>query len=395
MDILLYPDSGSEFLQALRPCVLYGRNVNVLTTGRGTALSDVFRLLPNADLKDAAGRAATLPTLFERVTRYFDFVESSDGDLQMLRQEGILRSFQFEKLGRAIEAVAPQILAHHEALLGSPQKPTVSWSVFQDALRWLPPSLSDLLAIRGALIAAKEDKIEATKSLLEEEGTPLDYLEVLNLASTEAYFVLLHHLVRRTGWVPVTWMERAQHVLWEVRGVFETSPLATLTARRSEVEGALAIELLREKLPSGQDLPFESLLEMKLRSRSEVEAFQTAVAALATEVDLGQPVASLRLNVKDLIASRVRPAVVALRASLASSRRGVFAKVARSTHSSVGAVIAAASAIAAGAPADLAAPSALVGAIAGAYLDGVVERKNALGSNPWALLLTLDRQARP
>jgi hypothetical protein len=149
--------------------------------------------------------------------------------------------------------------------------------------------------------------------------------------------------------------------------------------------------VLERHLPSAEDLPIEDLLKIRETRDSELEAFRISLRELASCIDVTQEPNDLELQVRDLVASHVDPALRDLRAALNSSRLDILKKISRPWEGLPASVIPATIAYARGAPLELSAAVALIGKIASGLIEGSIERKQILRGSQWSILLQFEK----
>ena len=84
-DTLLFPDTGPDFLRALRTAVLYSKQVHVLT------MPDIRMAEVMTKAFDDSGKGSVdRHTVPKRLSEYFTFVLESHKDLSLLKNAGVL-----------------------------------------------------------------------------------------------------------------------------------------------------------------------------------------------------------------------------------------------------------------------------------------------------------------
>jgi hypothetical protein len=152
----------------------------------------------------------------------------------------------------------------------------------------------------------------------------------------------------------------------------------------------LLSQLLIQRIGVAADTPIERLLDFRERHRDELSSFRTEIEKLTSTVEEDLSPEALRQRVSDLYTNGVEPAIAKLKRALDGRRinwlgEGLL-KVAFLSAGSSSMLIAA----------GLAVPTAL---LAGAGLSLIVsgmrynvEKRESLSSNPYAYLLSLERE---
>jgi hypothetical protein len=139
------------------------------------------------------------------------------------------------------------------------------------------------------------------------------------------------------------------------------------------------------------DLPTEEILEIRRKRRPELERLQSSLAELATKVDPTGPHATIDLQIHDLVAGKVDPAVRDLDSALYSARMEALKKIGQSMESLAGAVIPLVMSVAVGAHTDVKGPASVLGGILGPLIGGEIERHRILNASQWSILLRLKK----
>jgi hypothetical protein len=193
-----------------------------------------------------------------------------------------------------------------------------------------------------------------------------------------------------SGCAAYSWSPVFQDALWTVRDLFLQLPASrelSPTVKRDCAGAMLAQTVMEQRLPLIHDLPLHVMLEIRRKRKDELESLRVALRALATEVDASQPLCEVQRAVRDLVASKVDPAVDEVRRSLRAMRLDALKKLGRSSASLAGASFCAAVTIASGAPLDLAALLTALGGALGAICESAIDRERLLRGSQWGILV--------
>ena len=390
--VLLFPDTGPDFLRSLAASALYADRVQILTMTTAATDEIVAEWTSGAtevaswpERSDPPSANAEIRAL-KRIASYLSFVHSAARSFRLLEDAGILLP------GPAVDfAVVDAPRAAADGHLGNVEWGKLPRSVFDEIDRGYdasPPCFADL------------DAVSVFIRIL--SGEPVDRPSDFDLWSRmyfTRYLTTLNVLAERSGAVPVTWDPRFARALAACRSLYvpddETGgprQPTDLARQRRVVEAALGRVVLERALPRVDDLPFEDILELRERRKPELVALRTAIGALATRVDVESSSSEkVELQMRDLIATEVDPAIHDLRAALFSSRANAIGRLAGSKEALAAAAVPTALALTAGAPISLAAAFAGASALAAPLLEATVERRKLLRASQWSVLLRLDR----
>jgi hypothetical protein len=369
-EILLYPDTGPEFLRALKLGVLYSKRVHVLTLLDDTLLESYLadeqpKQIPPSQPKLRAndfgphvpilGVGVPVPSTANAL-EYLRFVQENRADLSLLIGEGVLTS-DF-----------PQAFSFGGTFRADPK-------VLRALDRW-PPSYWDFL-----------------------QSLPLEAHQ--RAASFQGHLCFIASIAQQTGLGLATWSWDFQEVLWNaVSQLAEGGPISSeplplsseSASQRRLVETGLAQVVLERYVPRVDDLPITEILELKRKYAAELERFHEAVRQLATHVDLAQAPAQVKGQIQDLVAREVDPAVSDLYVTLGGARLDFFKKLLgkEPIAAGIGVVIAAVR----GSPFDIAAALGTAGAAATAAFETAIDRRKALTASHWSILFRLKKLQR-
>jgi hypothetical protein len=369
-DTLLFPDTGVDFLNALKTSILYSRQTYSYTN----VISPYGRDSEEAAQMDALmEQAKTLQFRHgpkRRFLEYATFVSEHNDDLKMLYSEGVLKYPGVEGHA-AFQKVAPanweRMREVAERLVNNSDDPAVA-PIFQ-AYECHIPCLMDFLGPEAGILS-------------DPEWMP-HWLFTLYLAS-------LSILAERIGVGLMSWSLPFQNAVWAARKLLLTDDASVLRiGERRSLEARLGTAALARYLPAADDLPFEEILEIRQRYAAELEGFRTGIRELVTQIDPTKPPADVDLALHDLVTSKIDPAIRNLQSALYSARLDVLKKVGQSWNSLAQATVPFVLSFAAGAPLSVSGIVALLGPIAGAAIEAEVERRKLLHASQWSILLKL------
>jgi hypothetical protein len=121
-----------------------------------------------------------------------------------------------------------------------------------------------------------------------------------------------------------------------------------------------------------------------------LQAFRAGVAELATQIDISASPDEIRLQVADVVSSRVSPAIRNLELSISAARIDALKRIGQSWESVAKATVPYLLSRMVGAPLDIQAVIAALGglaAIAGPLIAASLERKKLLRESQWSIIL--------
>ncbi len=372
-EILLYPDTGPEFLRALKMAVLYTRRVHVLTlldqelvesfAAQSSAQpleKSIERLAPPrlvvGQRVPVGGGGVPVPST-PKVSEYLSFIRQNLEDFSLLVSEGLLTS-DFPKafgFGGTFSADA---------------------NVRRVCERW-PPSYWDFL-----------------------QSLPLD--PPVRLASFQGHLCFVASIAQQLGVGLATWSLDFQTALWtSLAQLAEGGPISssqneqfiTDSDKLGHIETALAHTVLERYVMRVDDLPFEMIIELRRKCAPELDRFRHGIQQVAAEVDIDQAPEKMGLQLQDVVSRRIDPAVQALEAAMTSARLDLLKNLSRKDSGIVGGM-GFAIAVAAGAPFDIGAALGAVAATIPPLISMAVDREKALRASNWAILFRLNRLQR-
>jgi hypothetical protein len=384
--ILLFPDTGPQFMRALRTAALYSGEVHSLTVVDG----EVARAMLDAFGPARSDNQQSESIAEKRLRAYFNFIVSEESTLSLAADTGVLKPI----LRGGLDEVNAVRMEYTDRFLSRildirPKKKRIGTIKMVDQVSDLlgcdtPPTYGDLSWIGLALrvVNGREDGSMLLKNQ-----------EVVSKLLLCQYLVTVSAVAEVRGVCPSTWDSRWLDAMWTLRSLHVTDGRPEVGGRRREAEANMGNLILERHIPAVDDLPLEAVLEIRRERSSEVEAFQVGVAALAAKVDVSAPFVEAEREMLDLIVRKVDPALHDLSAAVASSRDRTLAKLGRPAHYGAS-LVSASIAFAAGAPLNVSAAVAAAGALVGTAIEGAVERKNLRRASQWGLLYRLDQLHR-
>ena len=195
-------------------------------------------------------------------------------------------------------------------------------------------------------------------------------------------------LAERSGIGLYSWSPSFQNALWRARELgISTKPAQTKYQGRASIHAQLGQTVLEKHLPVAQDLPFEELINIREKRRSELAAFRVGIGQLASQIDPTHPPEDIELEIHDLVLKKIDPAVQNLRSAMKASRLDALKNIGRSWDSLAKATIPAILSFAAGAPLEVSAAVGGLGGLLAPILEAEVERKKIQHASQWSILI--------
>jgi hypothetical protein len=397
-DIFLFPETGPDFVRALKTAVLYSDRVHIAT---------MAPFVPEQQLRDGMEHFPDLPDM-GRSREYFQFLCDAHSDLSLLAGEGVVVMPDYVNFFSSEAASAPAVVDASNSLvsgferLASQNDPLIK--PLRRAFDIWPPSLVDLMPILAVLAHPSGflDTMQISKSFgsIREVFYWAGWLTfvVTRSAPSEARIAFyagmlasLATIFESRGIAPITFSPVFQNAHWAAREAFALEPDLAVQDTRRTAQARLAQVAFERHLPMVDDLPTEEILEIRRKRRPELERLQSSLAELATKVDPTGPHATIDLQIHDLVAGKVDPAVRDLDSALYSARMEALKKIGQSMESLAGAVIPLVMSVAVGAHTDVKGPASVLGGILGPLIGGEIERHRILNASQWSILLRLKK----
>src|ERR1044071_567894 len=378
-DVLVFPDTGPDFIRAVRMASLYANRVASLTL-----------FLEHADavkLADAfSDTHPTHPIGYRRLQQYFAFLARDLREIDTLRREGVMFTLSLDHkdfdTGQRARKEAYRLIrqrfasdSDQDLTFPLPLRARIE-RAFSDA----PAAYSDLDLLGPAIYALERN-----------ENAPLLHdQELVCRLSFCAYLLMVTAFAEANGMTPMSWSRRCRDALWECRRHFDADD-AFVPQARQIAEARIAQAIMTRYLPAVDDLNVDQIVRIREHRKAELEQFRSAIGEIAVLIDITRPIGELDLQVRDLLASRVDPSLRALRSAIKSSRLDVLLKSGKSAFTAAAAAVPATIAYAAGASLDTNILLALVGASAGTAFSMMAEREKLLNASQWGFLIRLPK----
>lgn len=365
--------------------------------------------LPEQELRDGLKVFPDDPHL-RRCKEYFQFLCDAHTDLSLLSREGVVVMPDYVNFFSSEAANAPAVVNAEYSLVSGFERLTSQNDPLMKPLRrafdiW-PPSLLDLLPALAGL-ANPSGLPDLTMQIPKNIGS---IRETFFWAGFLAFFAAhsappeartalcagvlasLATSYESGGIAPITFSPVFQNAHWAAREAFALEPDLAVQEKRRTAQTRLAQIAFERHLPMADDLPTEEILEIRRKRRPELERLQVSLAELVTKVDPTGPPATIDLQIHDLVASRVDPAVQDLDSALYSARMEALKKIGQSMESMAGAVIPLVMSVALGAHTDVKGPASVLGGILCPLFGGEIERHRILNASQWSILLRLKKR---
>jgi len=366
-DILLFPDTGPEFLRALKTAVLYSEQVHVLTLCNASVLFHLLgKTLEDATLVELRAKVHGRERL-TRTAEYAQFVMGHWKELNLLVSEKVLVPLTAGAPASMRWDFSRQAEFEDQWQFGS--------APLLRAFQTFPPSYFDLL-----VLLCKPDLRDFA---LTGFGSSLPFI-------FPYYLLMLASVAESRGIALSSWSFDYQNAVWVARERF-TSDGARKYEKRKTIQASMGQVVLERHIPTAEDFSFEEILELRRKYVAELQALRVGLGDVVTHIDPTQPPEDIELQVHDVISSKIDPAVDDLRKAMASARWEARKKLGESLAK---ATIAVALAFAAGAPFNI---TAAIGALCGLAIplvEGEIERKKLLDASRWSILLRLEGTSR-
>jgi hypothetical protein len=398
-DVILFPDSGPEFLRTLKTAVLYADRVHTCRFELPISLEQLRELATKID--QGLQLQGVVPELVSSQVRrslaFLQFILETEEQIALLAATGILPRPRWPVVLEAVRKPSqspspfqydmPTIFAR---LTDDRDKVTIA---LKRGLLEYPPGILDLLPMVLVLLHAQRiigDEYVVGIAFFSEPPGRLFVLAVV-LAS-------LSISAETFGSVLLSDSPVFQAAIWAARDLLNVCPTGDAVADRKAITTRMGKVAVERNLPRADDLQLEQLLEIRTKYRPELEAFRSALAELATQIDPAQPLDKINLQIQDLVTTKVDPEIHTLRSALRIARINALKKMGPSLVSLAKRTVTATIAVAAGAPLDIVAAATLmsslgpIGSMATQVFEGEVERKKLRCASQWSVLLRLGKK---
>ena len=365
-DVLVFPDTGEDFVRTLRTAALCAGRVHCLTF---VAPRDKARRLGSI-LEEVRRRAGELAGHKEHaLSRFQDYAAflRDNPDLWAAKEAGVLQPLQESTIDAFLDSVKNGMTSFAESSVCERRWSPMARKLARAAYK-CPPSLFDL------------------EMLTLPEHSVLDFDLVLQALFLK-YLLGLIVLAETKALTLTSWSPEFRNVIWDCRrliGDSEFSPQG-----RSAYEARIAQVVFERRLSRVDDLPLEEVLRIRERRQEELEAFRIGVAVLAAKVDTTQSRELIDRQISDLVSTHIDPAVRKLRAAVAASRLDSLKRVFRRSWTAIAAkaTLPAILAYSVGKSIEFSAVVAALGAVALPFAEAEIDRRKLLSASEWSLLL--------
>ena len=424
---LIIPDTGPDFLQAIRLASLYSDQVHVFTlTNRdlATQLQMILRLteldIASAIINEVLGlkKQVEADRDVSRVTETMDSITPEDeylqfcidhsDDLTMLKEENILRSITDDVFSRFMKDRGASLTSNLKEVtkILDTAKNTIQESDPKKSLRQVkdmfaefeepPPCVSSLMELVFHL--AIEFGHERG-SISEDLGDLLSNDdEVIPLTAFAAYLLTASYISICSNLTTMTWDRRYEGAMFRCHEVIRRGMpnINHELARRATISHQLGKLVLEEEVPNVSDLPFDEILDIRRRRGPELEAFRAGLRQLAADIDPTLSPKSMQLAVDEKIATVVKPAVRALKIGVSELQLDAYKRLFPSAREIEAAVIPAVLSLSMNPVPE---STAMLGTVAVAarklyeFIFGqAVDKKKLLEASPWSILYRIQQK---
>ncbi|PWT99843.1 MAG: hypothetical protein C5B51_26390 [Terriglobia bacterium] len=405
-EVLLFPETGPRFMRALKSAALYSNRVHALTVRpflKAELMGDFARRL------DADCRPTDTPemvNLHRRTAAYLYFLRDNFDDLLSLADEHILvlpewgniftrwNAAALNRGGQADSAFQP-ITARFQGVHCGPAKETLirfldiwpptiydaSGLILMSQCGWVPPSSID----SNRPLPDVQSYISWSSTLF---GSKSEYALL-------PFYLYLLGIILYSEFLGAPMLSVSPAYIAAIRLASEIAGFSTnqsaLTGSRGPAYAELGQAIVERYLPVVDDLPCAEILEIRRKSHPELEALRSGMAEMVAQLDFAVTPEIHRIQVQDLVAARIDPAVRDLQSKIYSARMDALKRIGQSWDSFAKMMVPFALSYAAGAPLNI---SAALSAI-GPFLSGVIEyqseKRKLLHASQWAILLKLKK----
>ena len=396
-NVLIFPDSGPGFARAARTAALYADGIHALTIPNFDAATDLINALVRR-----AKAAPNLNYAAARIIQYANFARDNGADLRLLQAEGLLSAPSSSLMALPGTFMVASVRVAGEIISGWIGDRSAVELLF-NATRDLPPSFMDLaplaLVLPEVALPVPAPLVD-TNTIQAFETILRDNMLEWRIATTMIYLLVVNVVSETTGIATLSWSKTFRDALASVRGPYLEKcaiPQEYLALRRTS-QSNLAQCILRQHLPRVDDLPLEEILEVRRKHRGELKAFRLGVDELAAQVDLTATPQKMRLQIADLVFSRVSPAIRDLESSIQATRIEALKKMGKFWESLPKMAAATTPLLVShtfGAPLDVqvavGALGGLLAAVGEPLFEAKQERKKLLNASQWSLMLRLSK----
>ncbi len=396
-DILLFPDTGPDFMRSLRTAILYSQRVHGLTfiepekeAELALLIVERCRVVPNTD------------HVLSAAIKHADSAVQCQPDISLLLNEGVLilpkGSDTTVRVAAFAKSESYRVFSHLNPLNPKVSGTTGKASSAAKLLRTVSactvtfPVSPFQMAIQLSIAQQRLDGLEPFHH--NEDGNPTSDRMMGNHLAALSFLVGVALDAEHRGIAVASWAPDIMKAYWATRRLIDPDQekAEQKLEGRSNVAARLSQEIVRRQLPSFEDIPFEEILEVRRKRKDELQAYRGALRELATQIDSTQDAAKLNLQIHDLVTKNVDPAVTKLRRALSASRTSLAARLLTTGQSIASGAVTTAMAHGIGAPLSTKLITGLIGGLGGALAAGPIAREKLLHESQWSVLIRLDKK---
>jgi hypothetical protein len=365
-DLLIFPDTGDEFLRTLRTAALYAGRAYCLTYVGVPDRNEKFGSIMRKFRLKGKHLGEHQEYALKRLESYGEFLRANNSELVTAKEAGVL---------------LPMSHATLEGLLGSME---VALGQFRDLSvnerMWAP--LASKLARAADICPPSFFDMELLLPNL-----PVADFDLARQCLFLKYSLALMEMAEARALTLTSWSPTFRRFIWDLHKLLG----APESALRLRSEARLGQVVFERRLPRVDDLPLEEILAIRERRNDELEAFRTGLAELAAMVDTSQTHDLVERQIRDAVSTRIDPAVRELRGAIAASRLDSLKRVLRRswTVMAAKATLPAVLSYLGTGRIELGAAAAAFSAVLLPLAEASLEKRKLLTKSPWSLLLRL------
>ena len=400
-NVLLFPDFGDDFLHSVKTNALYAKQMTsplvILTLEEERLIAEgivTARGLPQAS-NDQIARALS----------YLEFVIRAQTTVRLLVAENVLHAPSISGLRSGLLKLRESLpvgrkqsydVETENVLAKFKTADLVLSDIIRRAHKEMHPSVLDFMAGLVASFAdapATVDDFEAGKYPMEMMFSTLGHRssslldgQIVPLFGMMLALAALHF---EAGGTPVVWNQASlRDAVWAVHRII--SGADGQVPPPIDAEGILGTTIVKSYLPAVYDLPIEEILAFRSKYEGDLDAFRSAVSELAINIDVTKSGPDIQRQAKDIVRSKVNPAVRDLNSKLKIARLDALQKIGKSWQSLASLTFSSTIAVLAGAHLDTIALAGLAGTVGQALLDSAIEKRKIMHSSQWTALVRFE-----
>lgn len=415
---LLLPDTGPEFFSALNFAAIYSETVHTFTFTNSKSVDEVETHLDffsrlflsddathrlEAELQDRkqsvteeSGSASEL----DDYDRFMLFPEQNAALLKMARDEGVLVSVSENALKMLCDN-EKEVRGSLEGFMKSlpsiltPELANSLLSGFDDVHRNAPPSC--FLLIEEFLLCFLA--LAEVEGMLPEDTTAEELEnneEFLRHAAFFMYLLFGCAYCVSNDLTPLTWQPDMHRLIASMSHAIRKgdTSINALLSTQQEIPSRLGELVLKEFAPNVSTMPFDDILRLRTKRKSEIEAFRSSLAEVSSGIDPRLDADSLELELHKIINGVFRPALRDLHRVTNEIRKEAYRKLIRPDKEVGFELIPMAITVSAGLPLEYSAASAALPLFSKLY-DFTIRKTGEIGkvrnASPWSILLDLQK----